>query len=380
MKKKIGLNLRTRFFSIMLGLIASATILFIVHILLDFVPKWEWLAKLMKDEAYSYLTKTAFAVIFTTIFVLVFEIASEISAKVTLDEMNKRYKDLSIHAIMYFQSIFQFRDSLEDNIVLSAVLKNYSALGEKKQFVVSLNTYLELVISFLKQGYSLTSINSTLIPFWYSPQTIDDDSVSEYTSYFKLHEKKIDYCRITYYQNSEWKDDTVGMIFKDLLNSEGEAEYAITWLITLLSNTGYSDSEIKSLIDFEENINYLKQSANNDTIKKIKEISADQAKRVQFTGIVISHSKKINEAVMLKFKESMGEKGSHWCWKAQYETKFGKFIKEIGYFEKDKSAFVINLIGRLSDTVTLQIISEQQQLGEIKQSIDNLKELNASKK
>ncbi|HWZ22577.1 MAG TPA: hypothetical protein VNW06_07970, partial [Cytophagaceae bacterium] len=73
-KGKISNNLRTRFFSITLGMIASVAILFIVHILLEFIPKSSELTGIMKDETYSYLIKTLFAVIVTAVFVLVFDI------------------------------------------------------------------------------------------------------------------------------------------------------------------------------------------------------------------------------------------------------------------------------------------------------------------
>ncbi|HWZ22077.1 MAG TPA: hypothetical protein VNW06_05455, partial [Cytophagaceae bacterium] len=244
---------------------------------------------------------------------------------------------------------------------------------------VSLKTYFGIVISFIKQGYSLTSVNSTLIPFWYSPETIDE-SVLEYTNYFKLHEKTINYSRVTYYQNNEWRDDTVGMIYKDLLNSEGAEEYAITWIITLLSNTNFFHTEIQNVISFEENINYLKQPGSNETIKKIKEVVNDKNKLNQFSSLINSHSKKMTELVMSKFRSSMGEQGCYSCSKTQYEDIFGKFIKEIGYFKKGDSAFAINLIGKLSDTVTLQIISDKEDLQEIKTNIDQLIRLNATKR
>ena len=377
-------NLNSRFFSIILGVVASVVVLFIAHLVLKLIPDNSEISIILKDEGYSYLIKTLFAILVTTTLIIVFHIELKARAEETLNIMNAKYKELSVYAILYFQSIFKLNDSFEENIILNAVLKNYIDFGNDKKIIVSQRAYLlDIVLAFVEKGYELTSVNSTLIPFWYSPIN-NDESVLEYTNYFKSNHQNIEYTRITYYHKDsdiDWEADTVGLIYRDLLNSEGGPEYAITWLITLLSKTFLED--VNFPIDFEKNINYFKMQDVNDTVRQIKEIANDVNKCNAFTAYVNSKSNEITKKVKYLFIQSMGEKGCYSCSRNQYDSVFESAdnnVTEIGYFKKTGSEFAIFLIGKPSETVVLQVITEKGKLLDIKNKINELKGVNGKAK
>jgi hypothetical protein len=374
--REFNSNIKTRFFSIVLGILSTAFLFFIIKLIATASEKWKLDEYLVKNDFLSLGLKVGFTVIITAILIIIYRAELRERAVSTLDEMNARYKELSGHSIAFFNQVFKFRDSIEENNILRFVLKNYSEFGESGKFVISLNTYFDIVTSFLKQGYRLTSVNSTLIPFWYAPITTDE-SVLEYTNYFKAHEKEIMYCRVTYYQNDDWKKKTVGMIYNDLINSEHGIEYTITWLVTLLSNIPFAHGEIMDLLEIEEGVNYLKQPSSNRTIQQVKKIADNKSDLERLNKYVSEKSAEMTNSVMEKFKESMGVEGCYSCSKTQFEDKFGKIITEIGYFEKGDSVFAVNLLGKISDSITLQIISDKEDLKKIKNKIIDLKHSNA---
>lgn len=380
-KNDISGNLKSRFFSIILGAIASVLILFVFHCAILFLDKIGFSPDLLKDEEKSFLIKTALTVLIATIFIIVFKFELEERAKATLEEMNKRYKELSGYAVKYFEQMYNFRDSFEDNLIFNEVIKNQQILGREKKFVISLSTYLDIIVKFLENGYELKSINSTKLPFWFSSDETDKPVIGYRDFLAKHKERKDKLTRITYYKDKEWIDNTVGCIYIDMLKSEKTKEEVVKWILTLISNIDYHRADFTALLGYEieKDINFIILRDDKKYIGKIKELCEAEATFKKFDEYIREHSPDMTKVVNTTFKQIMGENGCYHCDVSKFEGRFFDDEKEVGYFRKDDSQFALKIIGAISSTVTLQIITDNDAVAKISENIESLiKESHAS--
>jgi hypothetical protein len=162
----------------------------------------------------------------------------ELFTDATLSKIENKYKGITCDSTNLFK-VFQLNDgscfySVAHNIFFRILIKSYYNDGENRNYCITIDTYYELIKTYLSMGYKMKTINGLLLPFWYAPKEKDKILV-DYTDFCKQKTELIE--RVTYYQdykNNEWKDNTVRMIYEDLLTSEKSDDVAVRWLITLI--------------------------------------------------------------------------------------------------------------------------------------------------
>jgi len=191
----------------------------------------------------------------------------EINTDIALGKIENKYKGISCNSMHLFK-IFHLNDggsfyNVAHNIFFNNIIKSYYSNGENRKYCISIDIYYQIIQDFLSKGYKMKTINGLLLPFWYVPKE-KNKALTEYTEFCKKEAELFE--RITYYQdyeNDNWKDNTVRMIYYDLLSSEKSTDFAVRWLITLivkiktLRNTFSKDIEKILSIQLEEHINYL---------------------------------------------------------------------------------------------------------------------------
>jgi len=311
----------------------------------------------------------------------------ESATKIALFKIEDKYERISCNSTNLFE-IFQLNNganysNLTHNIFFNKLIESYTNNGKKRKYYIPTDTYYEVIKSFLDIGYKMKTINGVLLPFWYAPKE-KDDALKQYTLFCKKH---TDLCeRITYYQDfngNSWKDDTVGMIYLDLLSSEKSDDVAVRWLITLIANI----DELKDVFgtDIEKilgetltNIDYLQHHNNeqfNAAIKKnISNISEFLEQKCNNNA---TNSSEMTTIINNLFFEEMKGKNK-FVKKSEIDTRFKDVVNfeevtEIGYYYKDDYQFVMFLNGsNTGPSIELEIIIEKDKIAEIQPILDDL--------
>lgn len=332
------------------------------------------------------------AIIAAIVVSTLFRREAEEKAAIIQKKIDNQYAKVGKDAVDYLGKLFDLRDSVEETYIMHMIVNDYRDLSQHSFVLVSFDTYLKVVMKFLREGYHLVSVNKTLLPFWYAPVS-SNNSTEEYMSFFNrelsFKEKKrgITYERITYYSTEEWENDTVRMIFDDLTNGEGGREYALKWLATLIKKIGYSVQDIdlsESLSLTIHGINNYLRTTDKGINDKFKEEGNDKNWSIlkakltgEFSGQKINHFKEINNLVKEKYCQSFGEEGVKSCSSSIFYDTFrdwvGDMPTEIGYFTKGTNKFALVVVGEVSQALKLQIVTQADKLEQLHCRIQGLK-------
>jgi len=313
-----------------------------------------------------------------------------------LNKIENKYKKISCNSTNLFK-IFQLNDignfcNVAHNIFFNHLTESYSRNSEKRKYYVPIDTYYEIIKGFLRIGYRIKTINGMLLPFWYVPRE-KDDALASYTSFCKDNAEL--YQRVTYYQDykdDSWRDNTVKMIYLDLLSSEKSDDVAVRWLITLIATieelrTIFGSYIEKILGKRLENINYLQlrdiqfNQAIRNNIETVTKLLDEQYQ--DDSGNTISS--KMTAIIEELFLKDMKGK-NNFVKKSIIDAKFNEFtrnmidfedVTEVGYYyrdkDKDDDQFVIFLNGsNTGPSVELEIITEKDKIAKIQPILDAL--------
>ncbi len=332
------------------------------------------------------------AIIAAIVVSTLFRREAEEKAAIIQKKIDNQYAKVGKDAVDYLGKLFDLRDSVEETYIMHMIVNDYRDLSQHSFVLVSFDTYLKVVMKFLREGYHLVSVNKTLLPFWYAPVS-SNNSTEEYMSFFnselsfKKKKRGITYERITYYSTEEWENDTVRMIFDDLTNGEGGREYALKWLATLIKKIGYNVQDVdlsESLSLTISGINNYLRTTNKGINDKFKEEANDENWSIlkekltgEFSGQTINHFKEINNLVKEKYCQSFGKEGVKSCSSSIFYDTFwdwgGDMPTEIGYFTKGTNKFALVVVGEVSQALKLQIVTQANKLEQLHSRIQGLK-------
>ena len=319
--------------------------------------------------------------------------AIETATESALCQIEKKYMGISGNSTNILK-IFQLNDggnffNVAHNIFFNKLKDSYSANGEKRKYYFPIETYYEVIKGFLSIGYKIKIINGMLLPFWYVPKE-KDEALTKYTKFCK--ENTESYKRVTYYQdyeNEDWKDNTVKMIYLDLLYSEKSNDVAMRWLIELVAKINelneifgkkieknFNLEELDSNIDYitYENINFKDAIKNN--ISKVEEFLEQ---KYHNTTISCEMTRIIND---LFFKDMNGK--NKFVQKSIIQAKFDKDdinfedVTEVGYYYKEKDdkeydQFVMFLNGsNTGPSVEIEIITDEEKVTKIQHILSGI--------
>ncbi|MDR2582126.1 MAG: hypothetical protein LBC75_01430 [Fibromonadaceae bacterium] len=310
----------------------------------------------------------------------------ESATKIAILKIDEKYEKISCYSTNLFE-IFQLNNganycNITHNIFFNKLIESYTNNGKKRKYYIPTDTYYEIIKSFLVIGYKMKTINGVLLPFWYVPKE-KDDALKQYTLFCQNH---TDLCeRVTYYQDfndDSWRDNTVKMIYLDLLHSEKSDDVAVRWLITLVANienlkTVFGNDIEKILGQKLTDIDYLQHHNNeqfNAAIKKnISNISEFLEQKYNNT----TNSSEMTTIINNLFSKEMKGKNK-FVKKSEIDTRFKNVVDfeevtEIGYYYKDDYQFVMFLNGsNTGPSIELEIIIEKDKIAKIQPILDDL--------
>jgi len=313
------------------------------------------------------------------------------------NSIEEKYNKISRESDNLFQ-IFKLNDggnfNAAHNIFFRILIESYYANGEDRKYYIPLDTYYKVIEEIIKIGYKLKTINGLLLPFWYVPIE-NDKALSDYMDFCK--KKTESYKRITYYQdydNDSWKDNTVFMIYHDLLSSERRDDIAVRWLITLIAKISKLKDEFGSKIEkilgieLEKDHDYLAYNTNTRPVEAA--IKKNINKVNKFLGdadVETSVSYKMTAIVKDLFLNDMKGGINKFEKRSIIDNKFNSVFKnernidnvtEVVYFYKDKEnkeydQFVMFLNGsNTGPGVEIEIITKEAEIIKIQQILNEL--------
>jgi hypothetical protein len=318
----------------------------------------------------------------------------ELATEQLLNKIEDKYENISCNSNHLFK-IFHLNDggsfsNVAHNIFFNKLIESYYHNGENRKYCISINTYYEIIKSFVEIGYNIKIINGILLPFWYIPKE-KDEALKSYTEFCKNN--TFFYDRVTYYQDydgDEWKNNTVKMIFDDLLTSEKSDDVAVRWLITLISSIeelrNKFGNDIEKIINDElkkefdylhyHNVQFAAIIKNNikNVIKFLEKEYDDTTVSCEMTAI-------IND---LFFKDMQGK--NKFVKKSIIDSRFAaefnedeinfEDVTEVGYYYKDDKEdyqFVMFLNGsNTGPSVEIEIITNKEKIGKIQKILSRL--------
>ena len=310
----------------------------------------------------------------------------ESSTDVALRKIEIKYKGISCDSPNFFE-ILQFNDggsfyNVAHNIFFNILIKSYYKNGKNRKYCITIDTYYEIIKTYLSIGYKLKTINALLLPFWYAPKE-QNKALTDYTKFCK--EKAEFFERVTYYQDydkGDWKNNTVKMIYEDLLYSDKSDDVAVRWLITLIakistlkSTFGREIEEILGIDEIKESINYfqLNKTGFNDAIKdNIEKVAAFLDKQDGGTTI----SRKMTSIINDLFYNDMKGKNKFVA-KSDIVAMFDKEVINFEdvtavcyYYKEDVTddQFVVFLNGsNTGPSVEIEIVTDEDRITKIQQ-------------
>jgi len=319
----------------------------------------------------------------------------ESTTRVALDKIEEKYIRISCNSNNLFK-LFQLNDggnfyNVAHNIFFNMLIESYSKNGENRRYYFPIDTYYEVIKKFICIGYKIKIINGVLLPFWYVPKE-KDKALIEYTKFCKENAKL--YERVTYYQDYNdkdynWKDNTVKMIYFDLLYSEKSDDFAVRWLIELIAKIKELNEKFGKIIakklcieEIKEDHDYF-QYDDNKFIEAIKdnilEVENFLDQKYDNTTISCKMTKIINDL----FSKDMNGK-NEFIKKSSIQAKFDKDeinfedVTEVGYFYKEKDGkecdqFVMFLNGsNTGPSVEIEIVTEKEKITKIQKVLSGL--------
>ncbi|WP_461257888.1 hypothetical protein [Treponema sp. R80B11-R83G3] len=316
----------------------------------------------------------------------------ESAAEVSIEKIEDKYKNIFCNSTNLF-NIFQLNDggnfyNIAHNIFFNKLIESYSNNGKNRKYYFPIDTYYEVIKSFLGIGYKVKIINGLLLPLWYVPKE-KDEILTQYIDFCK--EKAELYERVTYYQDyngDSWKDNTVKMIYLDLLYSEKSDDVAVRWLITLIAKISKlkkefgKDIEKKLGEELKENFNYLQYDKKqfNETINNNIKTIDDYLDQVYNNTTI---SRKMTEIINDLFYKEMKKK-NNFVKKSDIQAKFDKSlinfedVTEVGYYYKEKDGkeydqFVMLLNGsNTGPSVEIEFITDKEKIAKIQKILSEL--------
>lgn len=284
-----------------------------------------------------------------------------------LKKIDSKYGDGNAYASLYFRHLFEKPHSFEKELVLKEMLNNHKILAENQTYLVSFDTYLNIVVSLLKNGYSLISVNSTLLPYWYVPVNFDIVATKDYINSLKEYRNCVK--RITYCEEENWWNNSVKMIFDDLADGERGKKYAIEWLATLYRAVGKEPSKDKELIGLDDSNKYFNYDFRNNKNEQIENATNKQWEQIE--SFVATNSVELTNFIKKKYEQEMGT--ADYCLTKQYHILFPDKPTEIGLFKKGNDVpITIFLLGNVSQVVKIKIITDKEENSKYEKDINNL--------
>jgi hypothetical protein len=392
--KLILSNIHQRGLSILVSFLVTGFFVFVTYLVFEITQIFEF----EFYEKFQGGTKLLFQIIGSIILIaailVVICLVSRLTAKDVLDRIDDKYKQVSANSTQFLNHIFQLNNgmipfSVAHNIFFNNLLNSYFNNSRNNRYFIPVETYYDIIKTLIENGYEMKSLNGMLLPFWYVPKE-KNEALEQYIQFFK--NKKPKYNRITYYQDDNWKDNTIEMIYLDLLNSENGQAFAIRWLITLVAKIKFNNQNdqkfedllgrIKNIfgnLDLQKGIDYLHRN-DDDFANKINDFTNESANMEKFTELVTANSQWMTEAINTKFAEEMKHRTnstSSNTFKKKGEIDKNiinlDIITEVGYFENGKEIFIMLLNGNnTGSSVEIEIIKDTKKIENIKGYLLNL--------
>lgn len=373
-----------------LGIVISVIVAVFGCISYFFIPSLQFISFILQGLGVFIITAMLSAIIKR----LQHEII-ESSAKATLGKIEDKYKGISCNSA-HLSKILHLNDggnylNVAHNIFFKNIMESYYNNGEERKYYISIDTYYKVIKDFLSKGYRMKTINGMLLPFWYVPKE-KNEALTQYTDFCQNH---TDLCeRVTYYQDYEddsWKDNTVKMIYLDLLSSEKSDDVAVRWLVTLIAKikelkTIFGDNieEILGIkeeilgVKFDEYFPYL-QYRNTQFAEAIKKnIKSAEKFLDKDYDRTITISRKMTDIINNKFLKDMNGK-NRFVKKGDIDARFAESadnfedITAVCYFYKENEQFVIFQNGsNTGQSVEIKIIIEEDKITEIQRILSGL--------
>jgi len=313
------------------------------------------------------------------------------------NSIEEKYEEISDKSNNLFQ-IFKLNDgrnfNAAHNIFFRILIESYYTNSEKRKYYIPLNTYYKVIKEIIEMGYKIKTINGLLFPFWYAPKEENDETLSQYMDFCK--KKANSYKRVTFYQDNDndlWKENTVFMIYQDLLSSERSDDVAVRWLITLITKISKLKNEfgveMEKILGIElpkvpSHLSYHTNQFDAAIKNNIDRVTEFLGKK-EFN---ISNSCKMTNIIKDLFLDDMKGGINKIEGKSiidvSFKNKFNKNeldienVTELAYFYKEKEnkeydQFVLLLNGSNSGpSVEIKIITEEDKIIKIQQILDEL--------
>ena len=336
------------------------------------------------DGSYDEVTTILVSLILAFFIFLLFQQGMSEQVDEVTDKIEKKYKDYSAYTTLYFEHLFGMNNSIEKEFVFRNVLNNHKKLAESQEYLITFNSYLDIVVNFLNQGYELVSVNSTLIPYWYAPTNFEVSATRTYIKSLKNYKSRV--TRLTYYDSDglndskEWWEDAVKKIFEDLADGEkGGKEYAIKWIATLYRaiEKEPDDQEVRLLMGLQEDNKVKGYTFLEGDFECIKQTANDENRWEKVLKYVRDNSKELTTFIISQYEKEMGT--AHHCTADIFRNKFiDDNPMEIGLFKKGKDCpLTVLLLGNVSQAVIIKVITDKKKNEEYEKKIKEL--LNDSK-